>query len=86
MVLHVFREHQLYAKLNKCIFYQKRIHYFSHIISVERITIDFDKIEALRGWPVLRNVTKFISFMGIVGYYLRFIKCFSNIASPITSL
>jgi hypothetical protein len=86
MVLQVLREHKLYAKLSKCIFYQKKIHYLGHIISAEGITVDPEKIEAIRGWPMPRNVTEVRSFMGLVCYYQRFIKGFSKIASPITSL
>jgi hypothetical protein len=86
MVLQVLREHKLYAKLSKCIFYQKKIHYLGHIISVEGITMDLEKIKDIRGWPTPINVIEVRSFMGLVGYYQRFMKGFSNIASPITSL
>jgi hypothetical protein len=51
MVLQVLREHKLYAKLSKCIFYQKKIHYLGYIISIDEITVDPEKIEAIRGWP-----------------------------------
>jgi hypothetical protein len=51
MVLEVLRENQLYAKLSKCIFYQRKIHYLGHIISEEGITVDLEKIGAIRGWP-----------------------------------
>jgi hypothetical protein len=50
MVLQVLREHQLYAKLSKCSFYQKQIHYLGHIISMEGIAVDPEKIEAIREW------------------------------------
>jgi hypothetical protein len=86
MVLQVLREHQLYAKLSKSSFYQKQIHYLGHIISEEGLSMDPKKIEAIRGWSIPKNVTDFISFMGLVGYYTIFIEGFSKIAHPITSL
>ena len=52
MVLQLLREHQLYAKLSKCSFYQKQIHYLGHIISKDGITVDPKKIEAIREWAV----------------------------------
>jgi hypothetical protein len=57
MVLQVLREHRLYAKLSKCIFYQKKIHYLEHIISTTGIAVDPEKIEAIRVWPMPKNVT-----------------------------
>jgi hypothetical protein len=62
-------EKKLYTKLSKCIFYQKKIHYSGHIISTDGILVDVEKIEAIRGWPTLRNVTDFRSFMGLADYY-----------------
>jgi hypothetical protein len=56
IVLQVLREHQLYAKLSKCSFYQKKNHYFGHIISEEGIEVDPKKIKAIEGWPTPRNV------------------------------
>jgi hypothetical protein len=86
MVLKILREHKLYVKLSKCIFYQKTIHYLGHMISTYGIKVAPKKIEAIRGWSVPRNATKVRSFMGLLGYYQRFIKGFSKIAIPITSL
>jgi hypothetical protein len=85
-VLQVLREHKLYAKLSKCIFYKKKIHYLWHIISAAGIEVHPEKIKAIRGWSAPKNVIEVKSFMGLVGYYRRFIKGFSGIASPITSL
>jgi hypothetical protein len=56
MVLQVLREHQLYAKLSKCLFYQRQIHYLGHIISKEGITVDLEMIKSIEGWTTPRNV------------------------------
>jgi hypothetical protein len=86
MVLQVLREHQLYVKLSTCSFYHNKIHYLRHIISKEGIEVDPENIEVIRGWSTPKNVTEVRSFMALAGYYSRFIKGFSKIAHPITSL
>jgi hypothetical protein len=86
MVLQVLREHQLYAKLNKCSFNKRQIHYLGHFISEKGIVVDLEKIESIRGWPIQKNVSEVRSFMGFFGYYRIFIEGFSRIAHPITSL
>ena len=75
----------MYAKLSKCSFYQKQIHYLGHIISKDGIPVDFGKIEAIREWSAPKNLTEDRSFVGLVGYYMRFIEGFSKFAHPITS-
>jgi hypothetical protein len=76
MVLQVLREHQMYAKLSKCSFYQNQIHYLGHIISEEGIAVDPGKIEAIKGWETHKNVIEVRSFMGLARYYRRFIVGF----------
>jgi hypothetical protein len=68
------------------LFYQKQIHYLGHILSKDGIAIDPEKIESIREWSTPKNVIEFRSFMGLNGYYRRFIVGFSRIAHPTTSL
>jgi hypothetical protein len=86
MVLQVLRENQLYAKFRKCDFFQNKIWYLGHIISVEGVAVDPEKISTIMDWTTPRNLSEVRSFMVLDGYYRRFIKEFSNIGNPITSL
>ena len=86
MTLKLLREQKLYAKLSKCVFYKYRIQYLGHIISNEGIFVDPKKIEAIMNWPTPRNVIDVRSFMGLAGYYKRFIEGFSKVSHPVTSL
>jgi hypothetical protein len=84
MVLQVLREHQLYAKLSKCTFYKKQIHYLGHIVSKDGIAVDLEKIEAMKSWSMPTKISEVISFIGLVGYYRRFIAGLSKIKHPMT--
>jgi hypothetical protein len=86
LVLQVIREHQFYAKFNKCYFFQKQIHYLGHVLSEEGVAVDPEKIRSIIEWPTPRDVLDIISFMGLAGYYRRFIEGFSKIVCPITAL
>jgi hypothetical protein len=86
IVLQNLRKHKLYAKFDKCDFYQKKIQYLGHVISLEGIAVDPEKIRAIMEWLIPKDVVDIRSFMGIIGYYCRFIEGFSKIAYPITSL
>ena len=86
LVMQVLREHQLYAKLSNCSFYQGRIHYLGHIIYEEGVTVDPEKIRAIMEWSTPKNVSEVKSFMGLSRYYQRFIEGFPKLAHPIKSL
>ena len=84
--METLREKKLYAKLSKCDFWLKEVSFLGHIVSVEGIRVDPIKIEAVVNWKPPRNVTKVRSFLGLAGYYRRFVKGFFVIASPLTKL
>ena len=79
-------EHQLYAKFSKCDFFKDKIQYLGHVVTKEGISVDPENIKAIEEWLVPKDVTDVWSFMGITGYYRRFIEGFSRIANPVTSL
>ena len=80
------RDHQLFAKFSKCDFFKDKIQYLGHVVTKEGISVDPEKIKAIEDWPVPKDVTDVRSFMGITGYYRRFIEGFLRIVNPITSL
>jgi hypothetical protein len=80
------RKHQLYAKFDKCDFHQKKIQYLGHVIFAKGIAVDPKKVRAIMEWLVMKDVANIQSFMGITGYYHKFIEGFSKIAYPITLL
>ena len=86
IVLQTLREKKLYAKLRKCDFWLKEVSFLGHIVSAEGIRVDPAKIEAMVNWKPPRSVIEMRSFFGLVGYYRRFVKGFSVIASPLTKL
>ena len=86
IVLQTLKENQLYAKFSKCEFYKDKIQYLGHVISEQGLAVDPKKIKAIKEWHVPTDVSAVRSFMGIAGYYHRFVERFSAIAYPITSL
>ena len=85
-VMETLREKTLYAKLSKCDFWLKEVSFLGNIVSIEGIRVYPIKIEAVVNWKPPRNVTEVRSFLGLAGYYRRFVKGFSVIASLLTKL
>ena len=85
-VLSILREKKLYAKFSKCEFWLNEVAFLGHVISGKGISVDPRKIEAVVEWEVPTNVTEVRSFLGMAGYYRRFVEGFSRIAQPLTKL
>jgi len=85
-VLKTLADHRLYAKLKKCDFWMEKVHFLGHVISAEGISMDPGKITSVVDWPRPTNVTEVRSFLEMAGYYRRFVKDFSKIATPLTQL
>nr|KYP50735.1 Retrovirus-related Pol polyprotein from transposon 17.6 [Cajanus cajan] len=85
-VLEVLRERQLYAKLSKCEFWLSEVRFLGHVISAEGIAVDPAKVEAVIQWERPMTATEIRSFLGLAGYYRRFIEGFSRIVMPLTQL
>lgn len=82
-VLQALREHQLYAKLSKCIFGLLEVKYLGHIISIKGVATDPTKIDIIQKWPTPKTVTELRSFLGLTGYYRRFIQGYDIICRPL---
>jgi len=80
------RQANLKLKPSKCSLCQRQVEFLGHLVSGDGITMQPEKIEAIRTWPECKNVTEVRAFLGTSGYYWRFIKDFSIIASPLYGL
>ncbi|KAL4038175.1 hypothetical protein IC575_001783 [Cucumis melo] len=85
-VLETLRANKLYAKFSKCEFWLKKVSFLGHVVSSEGVSVDLVKIEVVSSWPRPSTVSKVRSFMGLAGYYKRFMEDFSRIASLLTQL
>jgi len=86
LVLGVLREKQLYAKLSKCEFWMDEVQFLAHVIFSKGIAVDPAKVEAVVKWESPKSATEIRSFVGLAGYYRRFIEGFSKIVAPLTLL
>jgi hypothetical protein len=86
VVLQRLWDHQLYAKFSKCEFWINEVPFLGHVISLEGIVVDHGKVRDALDWKLPISVTQVRNFLGLPGYYRRFIPNFSKISKPITEL
>ena len=86
LALEKLREHQLYAKFNKCEFWLSEVKFLGHVISAQGVAVDPTNVELVTNWNQPKSVTQVRSFLGLAGYYRRFIEDFSRITRPMTQL
>ena len=86
IVLQLLRDHQLYAKFSKCEFWLTEVRFLGHVVSASGVSVDPEKVEAVMSWERPKSVFEIRSFLGLAGYYKRFIEDFSRIAASMTRL
>jgi hypothetical protein len=86
LVLQKLHDNQLYAKFSKCDFWLKEVAFLGHIVTDGGIKLDPGKISEILNWKQPKDASKIRSFLGLAGYYRRFIESFSKLVKPLTSL
>ncbi|GJR71351.1 putative reverse transcriptase domain-containing protein [Tanacetum coccineum] len=85
-ILELLKKEELYAKFSKCEFWIPKVQFLGHVIHSKGIQVDPAKTESIKGWASPKSPTEIRQFLGLDGYYRRFIKGFSKIAKPMTKL
>ena len=85
-VLDILRKNQLYAKLPKCQLFKRSVNFLGHVLDEHGLSMEKDKVKAIQEWPRPKNRKEILSFLGLAGYYRRFIKNFSQLALKMTEL
>lgn len=86
MVLDRLKEHNLKLKPSKCQLFKEKVRYLGHVVSSEGVSPDPDKIKAVEEWPKPRNQKELRKFLGLTGYYRRFVPSYASISRPLHAL
>lgn len=85
-VLSILKANSFFAKLSKCEFGRETIAYLGHVITKKGVEVDQEKIKAVKEWPIPTNTKKLRGFLGLTGYYRKFVARYAHLAAPLTSL
>jgi hypothetical protein len=85
-VLVTLRQHQLFLKTSKCSFAQPSLEYLGHIISEKGVSTDPTKIQAMIHWPTPTSMTELRAFLGLTGYYRKFVKHYGTLSKPMMAI
>jgi hypothetical protein len=85
-VLDILREKQLYAKSSKCDFWRREVQFLGYRVKEDQVHTDPKKVEAVKNWPIPQTVRDVRSFLGLAGFYRKFVKGFGSIAKPLTDI
>jgi hypothetical protein len=85
-VLHILSQHQLFLKQSKCAFGTSEVEYLGHLFGKDDVIVDPKKIEAMQDWPHPKTLKILWGFMGLTGYYHKFVKNYGKIVTPLTAL
>ena len=86
LVMQLFSDHHLHATKSKCVFGQKEVEYLGHIISAQGVRVAPAKIAAMNNWPPPKTLQSLHGFLGLTGYYRKFVKDYEKIEAPLTTL
>jgi hypothetical protein len=85
-VLQLLKEQQLYAKPSKCFVGVKELEYLGHIVSHEGVKVDPNKITTMMDWTIPKTLKNHRGFLGLTGYYRKFVQNYGRIVAPLTAL
>ena len=85
-MLHLLKEQQIYVKPSKCFFGVNYVEYLGHIVSHEGDKVGSNKIISMMDWPIPKTLKNIRGFLGLTGYYRKFVRNYGRIETPLTSL